>query len=175
MLELTCVVCSGRGRASVERAHDTVQLSALSGRTIVPGSLNLVSSVPVFLDTRAAVYRNRHWCYFAARLADRPVFINRWIGCPAHVFEIYSDRHLRSDLNLHDGSTINLCISEESVQQNTPGMKTMLTWLLCWRGREKWYYSQNTYHHLMTSTLRRRNWRASQQDAPIAQRASPGA
>jgi hypothetical protein len=165
MPELSCTVCSGRGRAAIERADDVAQLSAMSGRSIVAGSLNLVTSRPVFFDTRAAVYRNGMWCYFAGRIAGRPVFINRWIGCPAHVFEVFSDTHYRSELGLLDGTIVKLCIADDTVVPDVPEL-TKLIWLLFWRGRETWFYSCESYCRLMTGTLRHRISRPNQQHTP---------
>jgi len=161
MPELSGIVCSGRGRASLERCHDVARLSALSGRSIFPGSLNLVTRRPVFLDTRAAVYCNGMWCYFAGQLAGKPVFVNRWVGSPAHVFEIFSDTHFRSELGLHDGSVVHLCIADDNVVTDVPALRKLL-WLLIWRGRETWFYRREAYYQLMTGKLRHRIWQANQ-------------
>jgi len=85
------IVISGRGLAVNDRADDIQDLSTRLNIKLINGSLNLISRKPVYLDTKKAIYFNgSDFYYWNGTIGGIPVIINRWWGCPAHVFEIFS-------------------------------------------------------------------------------------
>jgi hypothetical protein len=157
-------VVSGRGIAASLRAQDVSLINRTHNLQLINGSLNLVSKTPVYLDPDAAFLRGAcHFFWFAA-IGEVPVIVNRWKSCPAHVFEVFADRHLRSALKLRENSQVILRIPKPSIDhRRTSAPKFRAAWYLLWRGREGLYYRDRWYTRLTRSSVRKRFfWRAYQ-------------
>jgi hypothetical protein len=162
--EIPCRIVSGRGLASALRQKEIVDLAAVAAGEIVPGSLNLIASVPVYLDPKAAVLVRGIHMFFPARLGAVQVFVHRWRGAPAHVFEVFSSVYLRGHLGLEDNDTVSLVMASEAIDHHrTACIKHRLSWLLAWRFRERLFYASDWYASYVRSHWRARYaWRASQ-------------
>ena len=165
-VHLQAKVVPGRGNASRERQSDLQQLSKLLQKSIVPGSLNLSCHSPIWLDTKRAIFSNGRYHYFwQASLNGLPVIVNRWIGsCPAHIFEIYADTHLRSTFQLCDGDYVRLSFNSDLLDKamSMSGW-SRLVWSVLWKWREVEYYRDGLYYRtVLQRRIRRFFWRAFQ-------------
>jgi hypothetical protein len=149
---LRALVTKGRGIASKLRSSELGEISEKFGLKFVQGSLNLVSREPLWLDTQKCFFISGTHCYWHARLNGIPIVLNRWIGgCPVHVFEIFSEAHLRSLFNLADGDQVRLEIPLDCV--HAPSNNTRLNrvlWYLAWLGRERCFYADGWYLNLVS-------------------------
>ena len=156
-------VTSGRGWASRTRGDDVAKLAALNGATFVDGSLNLISSGPVWLDARSAIYRNGSQIFWRASLEGMPVVLNRWASCPAHVFEIFASVHLRNTLGLKDGDTVRLEMADEIISPSDASLLNRMIWNFFWKYRENQIYRDGPYPSLLRSRfMRGYTWRSMQ-------------
>jgi hypothetical protein len=158
--DVTTVVCSvlpGRGRASRVRAAEVDRLSALNCGPLVRGSLNLMSLRPTWLNLESAFFVAGEHHYWKAEIEGIPVILNRWHGCPAHVYEVFSEVHLRSALSLRDESRVSLSIPREHVDaERTSALGNLLVWYAAWRWRERFYYAGERYLWLLRHPYFRR-------------------
>ena len=139
-------IVDGRGMAASLRSEDVGCLATLERVSLVPGSLNLIGEEPVWLDKSAAVFigKTGH-CFWRAKLNEVPILLNRWAG-PAHVYEAFSEHHLRSLLKLKSGDHAVLSIPNDSVDfTETRRIKNRVIWFLVWSGRRTLYYKSNQY------------------------------
>jgi hypothetical protein len=158
-------VSRGRGRASSRTAPDIERINRGFGLKLRNGSLNLVGRQPIWLDPESAMFTSESDLFWSAWLGDVPVIINRWLGCPAHVYEIFAENHLRSRLGLSDGDQVEISGPCGMIdRKRTASLKHRLSWWLLWYRREQAYYHSNSYLKLIQKpTIRRRLvWRASQ-------------
>lgn len=154
---ITCSVLRGRGAATRVRAAEIEQLGALKGAALVSGSLNLVAREPTWLKIESAFFAAREHHYWDAEIDGVPVILNRWRGCPAHVFEVYAAVHLRSALSLGEDSTVCLSIPQAHVDATRTGtLGNVLAWYALWRWRERLYYSGERYIGLLRHRYLRR-------------------
>lgn len=151
MLEFRCRVASGRGLAARLRTEDIKDIENSLGIPLIGGSLNLVSRKPVWLDSGKAVHSNLggHF-YWRASLNGEPILISRWSGsCPVHIYEAFSDKHLRSHFGLNDGDIVTLQIDTDIVNTASGSHFNKLTWYAVWYGREKLAYRDGIYSSLI--------------------------
>ena len=152
MKVLTTYAWNGRGLASKIRSRDLDDIWNNFGIFLIDGSLNLISKSPLWLNSHKAIYFNGKGTFFwRAYLNDFPVIISRWAGgCPAHIYEVYSDQHLRSKFALKDGSICILSFPLDSVdERKTSAFKNRAVWFLTWRGREHFVYRDCAYKTLV--------------------------
>jgi hypothetical protein len=161
---IQCRIVSGRGLASSLRQREIADLAVIAGREIVPGSLNLIAPDPVYLKRDAAVLVRGIHMFFPATLGDVPVFVHRWRGAPAHIFEIFAAQHLRSHLGLRDSDTVALAMPGEAIDHHrTACIRHRLSWALVWKLRERLFYSHDPYATWVQTRWRvRYTWRANQ-------------
>lgn len=162
---ITASVVRGRGLATSRRADDVASLDRMLSCSLSPGSLNLVARTSLWLDSTKAIFRSPDGCcYWRGWLNDFPVLINRWSGCPAHIFEIFSDENLRSKLGLRDGVRVWLAGEENIVDSvRTRSMKHRVAWFLAWKGREAAFYRSPSYVRVVQDSIwTRRLWPANQ-------------
>jgi len=139
-------VVAGRGRASIIRAADVKSISEKHNISLINGSLNLISKTPTWLNSKKSFYNNELSYYWHADLNGMPVVINKWYGCPAHIFEIFATKHLRTELDLVDNEKVILTIPREFLDIDTHAMwKERLKWKLAWSKREEHYYKDGVY------------------------------
>lgn len=149
-IDIACIVVPGRGQASRVRARDIEDVSAARELPLVQGSLNLISEQPLYLRMEQAFFSVDNHAYWDAKLDGVPVILNRWRGCPAHVFEVFSDRHLRSALSLTDRSRVTLSIPGQTVDiSRSRSLCNRLIWYGIWRGREEFFYAGEKYVRLL--------------------------
>jgi len=145
---ITAHIIAGRGLAKERRAGDIKKISEKYGLSLTDGSLNLISKSPLWLDTQTAIYTNGegHF-YWHGDLNGTPVIVNRWVwSCPAHVFEIFAEDHLRSKFDLSDGDPVELELSAECIDQSrNRSLLNRFIWTLAWRGRERFIYQDGIY------------------------------
>lgn len=157
-------VTSGRGLASVRMAHDIETINRILGLSLRKGSLNLVSRRPIWFDPQSAIFRHGTQHFWKGCLNEEPVILNRWTGCPAHVFEIFGKEHFRSKFNLVDGNVV--CLSGEKRildETKNASVKSRLAWYALWGCRETMYYKSDLYLEMQSRPyIRRRFWRAFQ-------------
>jgi hypothetical protein len=167
-IPLECIpafVVSGRGIAASLRAEDVSLINEMHNLRVIDGSLNLLSKAPIYLDPDAAFLRGAWHFFWYAAIGDVPVIVNRWKSdCPAHVFEVFSDRHLRSALKLRENSQVILKIPKTCIDhKRTSAFRFRAAWYLLWRGRERMIYRDGWYMSVTTSALRKPFfWRAYQ-------------
>lgn len=150
-----CKVSAGRGRASIVRSDEIQELATQAGVPLFPGSLNVLTTHPVYLLPETADYKRGGHMYFLAQVNGVDVFLNRWKGSPAHVFEIFSNQHLRSSLKVENGSALKLEIPINCVDQGRTSNKAdRLAWFVLWRFRERLYYLSDWYARYVRSGWR---------------------
>lgn len=165
--DVKAVVVPGRGIAAKARAPEVEALCRIRSTSLVSGSLNLVSKKPVWLDLNTAFFASEHSRHFFwdAWLNGTPVILNRWIGCPVHVFELFAQDRLRVKHNLRDGDEVTLTLPISSISSpNMSCLKNRLVWYLVWRGREKHYYIDGWYTKCLRWESKSRDfqWRSRQ-------------
>ncbi len=142
-LFIRAFVVSGRGIASekVATLHKNIKLNNTS---LYPGTLNLISKVPVlFIDAAANNAITSHFKFHPVLVNETQCWVRRYPQCPLHIFEVVSDVRLRETLHLTDGDMIQLTISGTIV---TPiDFIKRLLWVFVWYGREYWFYRFNWY------------------------------
>ncbi len=161
---LKCKVTAGRGQARTERQYEIKSIEKLKNISLVQGSLNLIANTPIYFNESANVYRYNEHMFFEGKLNDTPVFVNRWKGAPAHIFEIFATQHLRKSLALHNGQTVNLAIPSLCLDnRRNQNIKNKLIWIIYWKFRESLFYSSKYYPYFMRTKWRARyGWRANQ-------------
>ena len=143
---LVCTVTGGRGWASTLHRDRLATIDQCHGLGLVEGTLNLVSGTPIYLNTGDAFFVHQNHLFWHARLNDRPVVVSRWRGCPLHVFEVLADTHLRSAMNLVDGSAVKLQLRRNSIDlRRSRSWKTRFAWQVLWKWRESWFYREDWY------------------------------
>jgi hypothetical protein len=157
-------VSRGRGLASSRSAPDVDHINRSFGLKLRNGSLNLVSRQPIWFDPAAAIYAGESYLFWKARLGDVPVIINRWPSCPAHIFEIFAEVHLRSSLGLSDGDMVEISGPHGMIDwARSASRKHRISWCLLWYLREaKFYHSDLYIKFIQLPMIRRRLWRSSQ-------------
>ena len=163
LVELKAIVMSGRGLATTLRAEDIAQLSKLQGIALKHGSLNLVGRAPVWLDTSCAIYSsNENIFYWHASLEGVPIILNRWRGCPAHVYEIFSENYLRTMLNLRDGDVVTISIPLNIINsKENARRRNRLIWYMTWSRRGELYYKNDRYLNFL-KPFSKYLWRSNQ-------------
>ena len=163
-ITLKCKVIAGRGMARIERQSDIKSLEKLTNMVFVEGSLNLIANSPIYFKENASFYQKNNHMFFKGKLNDIPVFINRWKGAPAHIFEIFSTQHLRKSLKLHSGQTVKLSILNLYLDdERNQNIKNKLIWIIYWKFRESLFYRSEYYPHIVRTKWRARyGWRANQ-------------
>lgn len=137
-------VLSGRGKARGHMNAEYDAFRASTGENLIPGSLNLVLSKPVYLNSKTAVLvSGGARLLWRAELLDLPVWIYRFPHAPLHVIEVLSSVRLRNALGLQDGDTAILYLSGDDIEALSPRQR--LAWNLLWKGRESWYYRKDWY------------------------------
>lgn len=156
-LRISGFVLGGRRRAAHARALDVERLSVLTGTQLVSGSLNLISRKAVFLRREEAFLIVGEHAYWKAQINGVPVIVNRWLGCPAHVYEVFASVHLRSTLSLDDASEVCLTLPLAYVDRaRTQALGHRLVWFAVWRWRERLFYTGERYLALMRHRFLRR-------------------
>ena len=147
---ITAFVTSGRGIASSARVSEIEELSELKRSQLIHGSLNLISTRPVWLNPETAIFTNGDQFYWDACLNDFPVIVNRWSGCPVHVYEVFATECLRDKWNLADGDPVSLSFPIKAIcSAKTASVAHNFIWRAVWRWREKQYYADGAYSRLM--------------------------
>ncbi|MCC5827186.1 hypothetical protein [Alkalimonas sp.] len=155
-------VVNGRGIATKRTSHSIEKLSQITSKKIIPGSLNFVSTFPVFLDRQKSFYKDERGFFWKGKLQGLDIIIHRWSFCPLHVFEIYADTHLRTALKIDINKKISLEIDDYNVDFNRHSKKMLLSWFLLWKFREKYYYSDMYFSMIGRLGLSKKFWRAHQ-------------
>ena len=160
----TLFVTRGRGLASSIRSQDVRIISRSSGKNLAPGSLNLFSTRALYVNKTTAFLKIADNYYWPAKLLDIPIYISVWDDGPAHVFEVFSEHHLRSTLNLNDGDRVAVKVDSSFLDwHRTKLLKNKVSWMAAWRYREPLYYTSNAYQRLIEEgRLRRYLWRSRQ-------------
>ena len=144
MIAVTGAVLSGRGQA---RKHIEAQHAAFRealGEDLIPGSLNLVLSRPVFFNLdRAISLANGNRLLWKARLSNQDVWAYRWPDAPLHVVEVLSSIHFRKTFGIKDGDRMPIHFSDCDVLQLSVRQK--IAWWLVWAGRKSWAYTWDLY------------------------------
>lgn len=157
LTSISCAALQGRGAAKRVRAADIERLSALKGVKLVCGSLNLVARQPTWLKLENAFHAAGEHHYWDAEINGLPVILNRWVGCPAHVFEVFSAVHLRSALGLGDNSPVVLSFPRAHVDHARSGaLVNLFVWYALWRWRERLYYAGERYLGMLRHPCLRR-------------------
>lgn len=161
---VSCTISGGRGRASFERSAEVLQLEKQAGVVFFPGSLNLLTKYPVYLLPGASISPAQGHMFFHAKANGLDVYLNRWQGSPAHVFEAFSPEPLRSSLGVENGSMIKVDIPIGCVDQDrTSNTKNGLVWIALWRFREELFYLSDWYPKYVKSGWRLRFGRRANQ------------
>ncbi len=160
----TGVIVKGRGRASTSLQKLYPELRRITGREIVPGSLNLVLREPVKLDPGQCILEGRigklERFFWQARVNGRIVYVYRWRGAPLHVMEILSDVYLREAFGLESGDALTIDISSRSILPLSD--EGHLFWKALWMHREESFYSSDELNEI-TKTVLKKYRRASTQ------------
>ena len=161
-VEIEGVVVSGHG---IGHQHIGTkcgpEIEAAIGGPVYPGTLNLLLKTPLRIarhnahDFRAG---RRYLC--PAMVQDVPVWIHRWPYIPLHVGELISEFRLRDRLGVEDGDIVTLRIAPREI--DPVSLVSRLAWALCWRYREKYYYSRQGYANSRTLNRIQRYTRAIQ-------------
>lgn len=142
-MTVTGRVVSGRGNATRHIGRAAESLLALTGRSMFPGSLNLVLSRPLGLSAAHGVDFERGRKIWPARIGDLDVWIYRWSTAPDTVIEILASERLRDALDLQGNERVAVTIPAEFVTR--PGLAGYAGWLVFWSGRAGWYYRYDLY------------------------------
>lgn len=157
-------VTRGRGLASSTRSEDIRIISRSSGKNLKPGSLNLIAHKALYFKKKEVFLKIADHYYWPADIQGVPAYISFWDGSPAHVFEMFSEYHLRSRLNLNDGDRVTVTVDFDFLDwHRTDLLKNRIVWTAAWRYRESWFYTSNAYQRLIEEgKLRRYLWRSRQ-------------
>lgn len=168
--QIKTIVLGGRGNASRDRSVDVKELSERLSISLIDGSLNLAGTIPVWLDPEKAIYTNgKSHFYWKAHLNRCPVILNRWsTGCPVHIYEIFSEEHLRSKFGLSDGDPVVLEISTEIIDgERDSSILNRLVWYLVWWRREQLAWQDGIYSGFLRHRVIRRMTRRVYQDSAL--------
>lgn len=156
-------LAGGHGWASLGLADDVAKLAATVGAPLVDGTLNLISKTPVWLDARAAIYRNGSRLFWRASLEGMPIVLHRFSTCPAHVFEILATVHLRNAFGLKDDDVVHLEIPDDAVSRSDASLLNRLVWNFFWKYRENHIYRDGIYRSFLLSRFASAyTWRSMQ-------------
>jgi hypothetical protein len=78
-----------------------------------------------------------------ASLGGIDVWVYRWRESPLHIVELLSSYHLRGQLNLKNGDTIELLMSRAQIGRIH--LRERFIWAALWTGRRPWFYSRLSY------------------------------
>lgn len=128
-------VQSGRGIASQHIGEAGDELEIILGQRPLPGTLNVLLDRPLALSKRTGLaFDGGLRTVWPVQLNGKPVWLYRWANCPLHVAEFLSPDHIRSELNLSDGSNVTVEVDQELM--DTP---PLIAWTILWKGREGWF------------------------------------
>lgn len=143
MFYCKAVVVSGRGKASKKMELEN-EATLATGRTFIPGTLNLIVKKPIIFNEKAAEDKIPPYIYvYPVYLNGKLCWVRRYSQCPFHILEVVSDERLRDVFQLNDGDEVQLAIAHEDLKPIS-FVKNML-WHLAWEGRELWFYRYNWY------------------------------
>lgn len=138
-------VLSGRGNARPMMEAEQASFRRMTGEDLIPGSLNLILSEPLCLDTGAALsVSDGQRLLWRMSMWDLPVWAYRWPHAPLHVVEILAPVHLRTVFDLQDGDAVALSCSKEITHPLS--LRQKLAHAVLWRGRERWSYQSDRYY-----------------------------
>lgn len=157
-------VCSGRRIAADHLNALRPLLDRHLGSPHTPGTLNVLLDCPVSLHPARAAIIGPQRAFWPVKFNGLDVLAYRWQRCPLHVVEIVSHLPLREHFRLQDGAPVTLDMS--GVIAAMPWRSKVCWWLL-WRGRERLYYSSDSYHRRMRKRLRGMARRACQEVVDI--------
>jgi hypothetical protein len=144
-------------------ADHVAAISTMCGAPFLGGSLNLVRMTPVWLDADKAFYQSGGHLFWHASLEGRPVVLNRWSSCPAHIFEVFAPVHLRSELGLENGDEVRLEVADDVVSHSDASLRSRAVWYLFWRFREKLFYHDRYLSLMRSRWVGPYTWRSMQQ------------
>lgn len=144
-ISLRGVVVSGRGLARKHISNEYAEFKEALGEDIVHGSLNVILDRPVMLNPSSArICSGGTRMLWPAAIDGVPAWIYRFSQAPLHVIELLSPIHLRSALNLEDGSPVVTSVSPSHMLALNGRQK--LAWHAIWKGRAKWFYHNDGYY-----------------------------
>lgn len=139
-------VVRGRGQGAVHMDHFAPEIHAITGRTIFPGSLNVILNGPVRLNSNVAkTFDSGFRMLWPASLNGVDVWVYRWQHTALHVVEILAPNRLRSQLLLEDGTPVTLRIEADAVGRIS--LTGYATWAALWLARGSWPYTKTGYYH----------------------------
>jgi CTP-dependent riboflavin kinase len=154
----------GLGLSTTHLSKDASEINEILSLRLRNGTLNLISNEPLWFDKNAAIFNAGNFYYWKAWLNDLSVILVRFDGCPAHIFEIFAEEHLRSKFGLSDGDTVIISGEDRIIDATRTGSsKNRIVWYLTWRYREA-LYRPGLYQSVVESPrVRIRGvWRANQ-------------
>jgi hypothetical protein len=162
-------VCSGRGIATGQLDALRPQFDQHLGSPPAPGTLNVLLDGPVNLHLAHASIIIPKCAFWLVKFNGIDTLAYRWQHCPLHVVEIVSHLPLRNHFGLQDGAPVELDLGGAIAA--TP-LTSKVCWWLLWRGRERLFYSSNSYDRRLLKYLARIARRASQDidDIPVPTR-----
>lgn len=153
----------GRGVANHTRRDEIIEINNIYDLRLIGGSLNFVSTAPIYLNFNSAFYHRGEHYYWLAEFGGIPVVINRWRGCPAHIFEIFAAVHLRSAFDSDALKRLELKILLKHIDEARSSLlSNRIVWFLLWRFREGWYYKDEYFKKLKWLSGVHFSWRANQ-------------
>jgi len=144
-------ISSGRGKAFHHVKNSLAELEALTGVVLFPGSLNVVLDNEVKLKScNAIIFDNGKRYLWEAYVEGIRIWIYRWKGTPFHIVELFSEKKLRDELGMADGSSISIQVNEAMIDNIS--MKGKVVSFLLWGGRRHLFYNGTyTDNHLLKS------------------------
>lgn len=147
-IALEGMVVKGRGQASSQLTASAAELKAITNEVLYPGSLNVILHQPVRLaPDQAIVFGGGRWLLWRGWLNGIPIWLFRWSMAPLHVVEVLSSTHLRSALNLADGSRVRIELDADQLYPVSWGDK--VAWRAIWSGRKTWSYTSDAYYYFV--------------------------
>lgn len=141
VIVLRCRIVSGRGIAQKQGFLSEPLLIELLGAVPFPGTLNILSPVPLAFDPQKALVLNggraRFW---PVTVEGTPCLAHRWRNCPLHVIEIVSATKIR-DMLVAEQQEVSVKFSPV-----IPVSRLQKTaWRFFWEGHEEDYYGNDEY------------------------------
>jgi len=102
------------------------------------GTLNCISSIPIYLDPTLSFKKIEDKMLWPARIDNQDVFLVRWENAPLHVYEILSIQrlHLKNSFTIEVPDLLIIkCL------------RCDIMWYIFWRFRESLSYKHDFYYN----------------------------
>lgn len=137
-------VTSGRGWARADMSDAFNEMRMLMGERFYAGTFNIILNRPIRLQEAWSVKTADGKMFWPATFRDVRLWLYRWVDAPLHSAELVSSLNLRDRFGLKDGDDVTLELDGRFIEAITPSER--VAWEFFWRGRRRWYYSNDLYY-----------------------------